>query len=178
MKLRLLLLLNFFFFFAHAQDTIPASIYDIKIPAHDGSTIDLAQYKGQKILIVNVTAQDEFNRQYHQLEALSEKYKGKLIIIGVLTEDFLTPPGGMKNRPIDDKTYDVTFPLAEMAKVRGADMAPVYQWLTQKKYNKLKDTEVKWDFQKYLLNEKGELVAVFDPKVLASDPKIAAAIEK
>ncbi len=178
MKLTALLLLNFIFFAATAQENIPSGIYDFKIEAHDGSVIDLSQYKGHKILIVNVTAYDEFNRQYPQLEALSQKYTDGLVVIGMLTDDFLAPATINGQKSVAGKNYDVSFPLAEMVKVKGAEMAPIYKWLTQKKYNKVKDTEVRWDFQKYLINEKGELTAVFDPKVTASDPKLIAAIEQ
>ena len=178
MKLRLLFLLNFFFLAAQAQNNIPAGIYDFKVPAHNGGTIDLAQFKGKKILIVNVTGQDEENRQYAQLEALSQKYKDRLVVIGFLTEDFCTPPGSKKNMPITNKVYNVSFPLAEKVLVRGENMAPIYKWLTMQKYNKLKDTEVKWDFQKYLINEKGDLVAVFDPKIKAGSPEIMSAVEQ
>ena len=177
-KLRLFLLLNIFCLFANAQENVPASIYDFKIPAHQGEAIDLSQYRGREILMVNVTAQDDRNREYAQLEELYQKHKDKLVIIGFLTEDFLTEPGSKKNKPLTFRTYEVTFPLAAKIKVREPEMAPVYRWLTQKKYNKFMDTEVKWDFQKYLINEKGELTAVFDPKVTASDPKLIAAIEQ
>lgn len=178
MKLSLLILLNFLSFFAVAQQEIPGSIYDFKIPAHKGGTIDLAQYKGKKILIVNTTARDDYNRQYPQLEALSQKYKGRLVVIGCLAEDFAIPPG-TKLTPIDpNKDYNVTFPLSQILFVKDAKQAPIYQWLTQKKYNNLKDTEIKWDFQKYLINEQGNLVAVFDPKVRATNPLLIAAIEQ
>jgi len=177
-KLRLIVLLNLLFIVARAQENIPASIYDFKVAAHNGQMIDLSQYKGKKILIVNVTAQDETNRQYKQLEATYQKYMGKLVVIGFLTEDFLTEPGSKKNMPITDKVYKVTFPLAEKVLVRGENMAPIYKWLTQQKYNKLKDTEVKWDFQKYLIDENGKLVAEFDPKVQATSAAVSVAIER
>ena len=178
MKLSLLILLNFFFFVASAQDAIPNSIYDFKIPAHKGGTIDLSQYKGKKILIVNTTARDEYSRQYAQIEELYQKHKDKLVIIGVLTEDFATPPG-IKRTPISpDKDYFVSFPLSTVVFVKEPNQAPLYQWLTSKKYNKLTDSEVKWDFQKYLVDERGNLTDVFDPKIKANDPRLLAAIEK
>ncbi|MCW3123586.1 MAG: glutathione peroxidase [Flavipsychrobacter sp.] len=179
MRLSLLILFNFVFFCATARVTvIPQSIYDFKVDAHKGGTIDLAQYKGKKILIVNTTARDEYSRQYEQLEALSKQYKDKLVVIGFLIEDFAIEPG-TKLTPINpNKDYYVSFPLTTIVNVKGPDQTPVYQWLTQKKYNHLEDSEVKWDFQKYLIDEKGNLVAIFDPKIKANNPKLIAAIEK
>lgn len=174
-----LFLFNFLFLFSPQQQAIPASIYDFKVDALDGSTIDMGACKGKKILIVNTTAANGYTYRYAELEELSKKYKDKLVIIGFPVDDFGQEPGS--NRQLEyfrEKHYDVTFPLAAKSSVRGQTMAPVYQWLTQKKYNKLKDTEVKWDFQRYLINEKGELVAVFDPKVKTNDPAIIAAIEQ
>ncbi len=180
MKLSLAILFSFMFFCATAKEAIPQSIYDFKVAAHKGGTIDFSQYKGKKILIVNTTARDEYSRQYADLEALSKKYAGKLVVIGFLIEDFAIPPGTKLTPISDDKEYPVSFPLTKIVFVKGDEQTqtPVYQWLTQKKYNKLQDSEVKWDFQKYLIDEKGNLVAVFDPKIRTTNPKLISAIEQ
>jgi len=178
MRYKIFFVLNFLSFFAYAQESIPASIYDFKIAANHGGVIDFSQYKGKKILIVNTTSRDEYNHQYADLEATYVKYKDKLVVIGFLTEDFLIAPGSKKNVFTGNKVYGVSFPLAAKVLIRGDNMSPVYKWLTEQRYNKYKDTEVKWDFQKYLVNEKGELVAEFDSKIMSSNPVIVAAIEK
>ena len=178
MKLRIAILLNFFVLFAHAQDNVPASIYDFTVPAHNGGTINFGQFRGKKILIVNTTSRDELNRQYAQLEATYQKYKDRLVIVGFLTNDFATAPGSVKNESTENKVYNVTFPLAEKVLVRTDKMAPIYKWLTEKKYNKLQDTEIPADYEKFLINEKGNLVAVFTIKDLATGPKITTAIEQ
>jgi len=179
MKLRLALLFLMLPFMAMAKGHVPKSIYDFKVAAHDGSTIDFSQFKGKKILIVNTTAYTPNNPQYAELEALSKKYAGKLVIIGMLTRDFATPPDVKRNaNTIPGQHYDVTFPLSAFVMTRGDDCAPIYTWLTEKNYNLYQDTEVKWDFQKYLVNEQGQLVAEFDPKVRVTDPKVIAAIEQ
>jgi glutathione peroxidase len=178
MRLRIAVLLNFLFFTAHAQENIPASIYDFQVVAHKGGTIDFSQFRGKKILIVNTTSRDANNRQYAQLEATYQKYKDRLVIVGFLTNDFATAPGSKKDEPTGNNVYNVTFPLAEKVLVRTDKMAPIYKWLTEKKYNKLQDTEVPADYEKFLINEKGQLVAVFTIKDVATGQKITAAIEQ
>jgi len=176
MKLSILLI-SFFFFIAPVKD-VPKSIYDFKVDALKEGTIDFSQYKGKKILIVNTTSQDDYNREYAQLETLYQKYKEKLVVIGFLTDDFAKAPGSKKSSASLEKHYKVSFPLASIVLVKGVNMSPVYKWLTDKKYNNLKDSEVKWDFQKYLINENGDLIAVFEPKIKCDNPLLIEAIEK
>jgi len=177
MKLSLLLLANFLFFIATAKtDNVPASIYEFKVKALNGSTIDFSQYKGKKILIVNTPERADFNMQYAELEKLYQQYKDKLVIIGFITNDFQVEPGSAKNdRP---RNYPVTFPLAAKVLVRGDDMAPIYRWLTEKQFNHLQDSEIQWDFQKYLIDENGRLVSMFEPTTRANSKNITGAVEK
>jgi glutathione peroxidase len=181
MTFTMLLLCKFFFFFAppKTQD-IPASIYDFKVEGLTGGTIDFAKFKGRKILIVNTASECGNTPQYTELEAMYEKYKGKLVIVGFPANDFGAQEPG-SNKEIAEfchKNYSVTFPMASKITVKGNDKAPIYVWLTNKKYNNLKDSDVKWNFQKYLINEQGELVAVFAPGMKPSNPEIVSAIEK
>lgn len=181
MTVTLLILFKFFSFFAPAPaEPVPASIYDFKVKALDGGTIDFAKYKGKKILIVNTASQCGNTPQYADLQAASVKYKGKLVIVGFPANDFgAQEPGSDKEiSSFCTKNYGVTFPMASKITVKGEGMAPIYQWLTSKKYNNLKDSEVRWNFQKYLVDEKGNLVAVFDPKTKVTSPEVVAAIEK
>lgn len=177
MRLLFTVLLNLVFFCSFAQDAVPSSIYAFKVAAMNGGTIDLAAYKGKKILIVNIPINTDNARQYPDLEELYQKNKDKLVVIGVLANDFAIEPGSNK-ASLDrrEKHYPVTFPLASKLLIRGPEMATLYKWLTEKKYNNLKDSEIKWDFQKYLINENGVLTNVFDPKIKANGPEIAAAL--
>jgi glutathione peroxidase len=173
-------LFKFMLFFAAPKEEVPASIYDFKVEALTGGTIDFAKYKGKKILIVNTASECGNTPQYADLEALYKKYEGKLVIVGFPANDFGKQEPG-SNQQIHEfctKNYSVTFPMAAKITVKGDDMAPIYKWLTNKKYNGLKDSKVTWNFQKYLINEKGELVDVIDPGTKPNTPNLIAEIEK
>ena len=179
--LSILILFKFFAFFAPKNEAIPKSIYDFKVTALDGtSTIDFSKFKGQKIMIVNTASECGNTPQYADLEKMYEKYKGKLVIVGFPANDFgKQEPGSNKEiAAFCSKNYSVSFPMAAKITVKGEDMAPIYHWLTEKKYSGLKDSEVKWNFQKYLVNEKGQLVEVFAPGMKPTSPEIITAIEK
>lgn len=158
---------------------MPKTIYEFKVPALDGSTIDFAKYKGKKILIVNTASKCGFTPQYEALEALYEKYKDKLVIVGFPANNFLRQEPG-SNEEIASfckKNYGVTFPMAAKISVKGKNMASIYIWLTDEKYNGVKSSNVKWNFQKYLLDENGKLVDVFAPSVKPDSEEIISAIE-
>jgi len=173
------MLLLFSFFFAPKTE-LPKSIYDFKVPALTGGTIDFSQFKGKKILIVNTASKCGHTPQYDALEKLYEKYKGKLVIVGFPANNFLFQEPGSNEKIAEfcKLNYGVTFPMAAKISVKGRSMAPIYEWLTQKEYNGYADSKVKWNFQKYLINEQGELVAVFDPSTLPDSPEVISAIEK
>ena len=174
-------LLFFSFFFNPKQKgDVPGSIYEFKVPAIDSSIIDFSAYRGKKILIVNTASYCGNTPQYAGLQNLYEKYKDRLVIVGFPANNFMFQEPG-SNKTIGDfckLNYGVTFPMAAKISVKGRNMAPIYQWLTQKKFNGYTDSKVKWNFQKYLLNEEGKLIAVFDPSTLPDSPEIIAAIEK
>ena len=181
MTFAVVLLFKLFAFFAPAKSVeVPKSIYGFKVAALDGGTIDFSKYKGQKIMIVNTASQCGNTPQYAELEAMYKKYKGKLVIVGFPANDFGAQEPGSNDEiaAFCQKNYAVSFPMASKITVKGDDKATIYKWLTEKKYNGLKDSEVKWNFQKYLLNEKGELVEVFAPSTKPNTPEIIAAIEK
>ena len=113
MRIRIAVASMFVTFSAFAKNEIPKSIYDFKVPELDGKIIDFSKFKGKKILIVNTTTFNNHNPQYAELEALKQKYKNKLVVVGFLIEDFSKPPRS-KNKLVthlDPKDYAVTFPL-------------------------------------------------------------------
>ncbi len=144
-----------------------SSIYDFKVESLDGSTIDFAQFKGKKILIVNTASKCGFTKQYEELQALSEKYKGRLVIVGFPANNFGGQEPGSSAEIIEfcKKNYGVTFPMAAKISVKGDDAAPIYKWLCNKSENGVLDAEIKWNFNKFLLDEKGKIIAKFDSKV-------------
>ncbi len=178
MRLNIIFFFLFLPFVVLAKNKVPKSIYDFKVMGLNGKTINFAKFKGKKILIVNTPSMADNHRDYAEIEAAYQKYKDKMVVIGFLDDDYGPPPGSKREVDYSTKNYHVTFPLAARVIVKGSEMTPIYKWLTQSRYNKYKDTEVKWDFQKYLINEKGVLVAEFDPKVKMTTPEVVAAIEK
>ncbi len=165
MRTLTLLLMFSFFFSPKALNAQTKSIYDIKIDALEGGTIDLAKYKGKKILIVNTASKCGYTPQYEGLEKLYKAYAEKLVIVGFPCNNFaFQEPGDAKKiRSFCTENYGVTFPMAAKIDVKGKNMHPMYVWLTQKKYNNFSDNSVKWNFQKYLLDEQGNLIQVFPP---------------
>lgn len=151
------------------------TIYQFKVKDLEGNVFDFASLKGKKILIVNTASKCGLTPQYKDLQAIYEQYKGKnFVIVGFPANNFASQEPGT-NKEIGafcQKNYGVTFPMMEKISVKGADMNEVYKFLTQKSKNGLQDSEVEWNFQKYLVNEKGELEKVVSPRVLPTDPEI------
>ena len=167
MKYILMLSIFSFLFAPKALDAQTKSIYDFKVTSLDGGTIDFAKYKGKKILIVNTASKCGYTPQYEGLEKLYEQHKDNLVIIGFPANNFLyQEPGNDEDiKSFCQKNYGVSFPMASKIDVKGKKMHPLYVWLTQKKYNNYSDNSVKWNFQKYLIDEKGNLIDVFAPGV-------------
>lgn len=143
------------------------SIHDFKVEALDGGTIDFSKFKGKKILIVNTASQCGFTPQYEGLQALYEKYKDKLVIVGFPANNFggQEPGSNTEIKEFCKKNYGVTFPMAAKVSVKGDDTAPIFKWLCNKSENGVLDAEIKWNFSKFLLDENGKLVAKFDSGV-------------
>jgi len=143
---------------------LPKSIHQFVVASLDGGKIDFSTFKGKKILIVNTASECGYTPQYKDLQALYDQYKDKLVIVGFPSNDF----GGQEPGTNDEiksfctKNYGVSFPMAAKVSVKGDNIAPIYQWLTQKEKNGVLDAEIKWNFNKFLLNENGEIIAKFE----------------
>jgi len=151
------------------------TIYKFKVKDLYGKEFDFASLKGKKILIVNTASECGLTPQYKDLEAIYEKYKNKnFIIVGFPANNFGSQEPGSNEQiaKFCQLNYGVTFPMMSKISVKGNDKHPVYQFLTQKSKNGLQDSEVEWNFQKYLINEEGELVKVLSPRVLPTDAAI------
>lgn len=173
-------LLFFSFLFAPKPQHIPNSIFDFKVQSLEGETIDFSQFKGKKILIVNTASYCKYTRQYEGLEKLYQQYKGTLVIVGFPANNFFfeEPSSNKKIAAFCSQHYGVTFPMAAKISVKGRNMAPIYHWLTEKKYNGREDSKVSWNFQKYLVDETGVLRSVFSPDTEPDAPAIISAINR
>jgi glutathione peroxidase len=142
------------------------SIYDFKVPGLLGNEIDLAQFKGKKIMIVNTASKCGLTPQYEGLEALYKKYNGKLVIIGFPANNFGNQEPGGKEEIAEfcKKNYGVSFPMADKVSVKGDDISPLFKWLVDEAAKKGIKDPISWNFTKFLVDEKGNLVTVFSPK--------------
>jgi glutathione peroxidase len=176
----MLFFFNFLFGSVPADPGIPKSIYDFKVEALTGGTIEFSKFKGKKILIVNTASECGYTPQYEGLQDLYEKYSGGLVIVGFPANDFGTQEPGSNTEiaAFCKKNYGVTFPMAAKISVKGDDMAPIYKWLTEEQYNGYKSSTVKWNFNKYLIDENGNLVGVFGSKVKPDSQELIEAITK
>ncbi len=158
--------------------TMQGSIYDFKVKSIEGKEIDFAQYKGKKILIVNTASECGYTPQYEDLQKLHQLHGDKVVILGFPCNDFGgQEPGAEKEiQSFCQKNYGVTFQLFEKVHVKGKDAAPIYQWLSDKSKNGWNDAAPSWNFCKYLINEKGELVKFFSSGTKPTSKEMLEAI--
>ena len=143
------------------------SIYDFKVTGLSGDTIDFATFKGKKILIVNTASKCGFTPQYKALEELYEKYKDKLVVVGFPANNFFSqePGSNEKIKEFCTKNYGVSFPIAAKISVKGKSIAPIYKWLCNKEENGIMDAKITWNFNKFLLNEQGQIIGKFNSRI-------------
>lgn len=151
------------------------SIYDFKVKDINGKEFDFTLLKGKKFMIVNVASKCGYTYQYKELQELFSKFGNeKFTIIGFPANNFLNQEPG-SNEDIKEfcsKNYGVSFPMMSKISVKGDDIEPIYAWLTSKEANGVSDSEVKWNFQKYLINESGKIVEVISTKESPLSQKI------
>lgn len=151
------------------------TIYDFTVKDISGMDYKLSSLKGKKVMIVNTASKCGLTPQYKELQALYDKFKDSgFIIIGFPANDFQAQePGSNKEiYQFCQKNYGVTFPMMSKISVVGDDMNELYQFLTKKSQNGLQDSEVQWNFQKYLIGKDGKLEKVIAPKVTPMSPEI------
>ncbi|WP_333693818.1 glutathione peroxidase [Flavobacterium sp.] len=151
------------------------SIHEFTVKDIEDGDFDFASLKGKKVIIVNTASKCGLTPQYKELQSLYEKYQNKgLVIIGFPANDFMSQEPGTNEEigAFCQKNYGVTFPMMSKISVKGDGMHPIYQFLTQKAQNGFQDSTVEWNFQKYLINENGELERVISPRVQPNDPEI------
>ena len=140
------------------------SFYDFTVKTIDGKDFPLSSLKGKKVLVVNVASKCGFTPQYAKLEELYTKYeKDNFVIIGFPANNFLgqEPGSNEEIKTFCTLNYGVTFPMMAKISVKGKDIAPLYQWLTQKSENGVANAKVGWNFHKFLIDENGNWVASY-----------------
>ena len=163
-----------------AKTMAKETIYQFKVKTLEGGDFDFSTLKGKKILVVNTASKCGLTPQYEQLQAIYDKYKDQnFVIVGFPANNFMSQEPGTSSEIAEfcQRNYGVTFPMMDKISVKGKDMHPVYQFLTQKGKNGLQVSEVEWNFQKYLINENGELAKVVGPRTLPTDAEITNWIE-
>lgn len=160
--------------------TMKRSIHEFTVTDINGQSFSFSSLKGKKIMVVNTASKCGLTPQYEGLEAVYKKYKDKnFVIVGFPANDFMSQEPGTNEEiaTFCKKNYGVSFPMMAKISVKGKDMHPVYKFLTSASDNGLEDNQVKWNFQKYLLNEDGFLEKVIPPSTDPDDDQIISWIE-
>lgn len=156
------------------------SIHQFKVTDLAGNEFDFSKLKGKKIMLVNTASKCGLTPQYEQLQEVYENYKDEgFVVVGFPANNFASQEPGTDEEiaAFCEVNYGVTFPMMSKISVKGENMHEIYQFLTQKEKNGVMDSEVQWNFQKYLLDENGHLVKVIEPKTLPNDSEIIEWIE-
>lgn len=156
------------------------NIYGFKVEDINGNEFDFSSLQGKKIMIVNTASKCGLTPQYKQLQEIYDQYKEQdFVIIGFPANNFMSQEPGSNEEIAEfcEMNYGVTFPMMSKISVKGSDMHPLYQFLTNQSQNGFADSEVEWNFQKYLINKQGQLEKVVGPKIVPTDPAIIQWIE-
>ncbi|MBS7565789.1 glutathione peroxidase [Mucilaginibacter sp. Bleaf8] len=153
----------------------PGSVYEFKLKTIDGKNFNLAQYKGKKVLIVNTASKCGFTPQYAELQKLADQYKDKLVVIGFPANNFggQEPGANTEIQQFCQKNFGVTFPLSEKVSVKGDDISPLFKYLTTAA-NPDFTGEIKWNFEKFLIDENGKLIHRYRSTVKPLSPELTS----
>ncbi|MFL5245837.1 MAG: glutathione peroxidase [Gemmataceae bacterium] len=158
---------------------VPA-VLNFKMKGLDGKDVDLSQYEGKVVLIVNVASKCGYTPQYEGLEKLHEKYGSKgLVVLGVPANDFGKQEPGTNDEiaKFCSSTYHVKFDMLAKVPVKGDEKCDLYKYLTSKETDPKFAGEIKWNFTKFLVGRNGEIVARYEPKVKPDSAEVTKAIE-
>lgn len=157
------------------------SIYTFTLNTIDGQPVPLSAYKGKVVLLVNVASRCGYTPQYSALEATYEKYKDRgFVILGIPANNFGAQEPGTNEeiKTFCTTKYNVKFPMMSKVSVKGDDITPLYQFLTDKSAHPQTGGEIQWNFTKFLIGPDGAILARFEPKVTPDSPEVTFAIEK
>lgn len=160
--------------------TPSTSVFDISIQALDGTPLDLSTFKGKKILVVNTASQCGYTPQYEGLQALYEANKERLVVLGCPCNQFggQEPGSAEQIATFCSSRFQVSFPMTEKLDVKGDNQHPLYQWLCNKSQNGALDASVSWNFNKFLLDENGQLMAYYPSSTSPDDTDLLEAINR
>lgn len=163
-----------------AQTNMSNSIHSFTVNSLEGEPIPLSKFKGKMLLIVNTASKCGYTPQFAGLQELYSKYQDKLVIIGFPCNQFMSqdPGSATEIKEFCEKNYGVSFPMAEKIDVKGDNMAPIYAWLTQKDKNGVLDAKIAWNFNKFLIDGDGKMVAYFPSSVKPLSEDILKYINK
>ena len=168
-------------FFAATAMAADKSVYTFTLNSIDGQPAPLSAYKGKVVLLVNVASRCGYTPQYSALESTYEKYKSRgFVIVGIPANNFGSqePGTNAEIKTFCTTKYNVTFPMMSKVSVKGDDITPLYQYLTDKSANPQTGGEIQWNFTKFLVGADGAIVARFEPKVTPDSAEVTSAIEK
>ena len=157
------------------------TVHDFTLNSIDGQPAPLAAYKGKVVLLVNVASKCGFTPQYSALESTYEKYKDRgFVIVGVPANNFgaQEPGSNQEIKTFCSSKYHVTFPMMAKVSVKGDDITPLYQFLTDKSSNPQSGGEIKWNFTKFLIGPDGRVITRFEPEITPDSPQVTSAIEE
>lgn len=160
-------------------ETAPTqSLYDFTMKSLDGKPVDLKQFKGKKVVILNTASKCGFTPQYADWEAFYKEHKDKIVVLGFPANNFANQESGSSEEIASfcQKNYGVTFPMFDKVSVKGDDQAPLYKWLTTKSLNGWNDQAPSWNFCKYVVDENGNLTNFFASKVKPNDEAFKKAV--
>ncbi len=143
------------------------TFYDFTVETIEGEIFTLSQLKGKKVMVVNTASKCGLTPQYELLEKVYRQYKDQnFVIIGFPANNFMNQEPGSNSeiREFCSQNYGVTFPMMAKLSVKGKDIHPLYQWLTSKEQNGVLDTDITWNFQKFLIDEEGRMVMTISPR--------------
>lgn len=158
-----------------------ASVYDFTLKNIDGKETSLGQYKGKVLLLVNVASKCGLTPQYEGLQSLYTKYEDRgLVILGFPANNFMGQEPGTDEeiKSFCTLKYNVTFPMFSKISVKGSDIHPLYKFLTDKGTNPDFGGDIKWNFNKFLVDRNGRIIARFEPQVKPDDDRVIQAVEK
>jgi glutathione peroxidase len=156
------------------------TVYDFTLNSIDGQPAPLAAYKGKLVLLVNVASKCGYTPQYSALQSSYEKYKDRgFVIVGIPANNFgaQEPGSNQEIKTFCSSKFHVTFPMMAKVSVKGDDITPLYQFLTDKSSNPQSGGEIKWNFTKFLIGPDGRVITRFEPEITPDSPQVTSAIE-